>query len=212
MSTANSDLDMRISVALQEHASSGEIAALLVDVETAASEAGNEAERERSRSLDPVLSPRDVAAARNASEDAAFRRDRLQEAMRRLNICLNQAKRREEQARRQRNYDRVKSERDKLAAELLQLYPEAASRLADLVSRIVANDRAVNSVNVEGLPEGAHRLLSAELVARGLGGFTRDGVDTPRITENLRLPEFHRNPHRPYSWPLTWNAGSTLAN
>jgi hypothetical protein len=44
-------------------------------------------------------------------------------------------------------------------------------------------------------------LLSAELVARGLAGFVRNAVQTPSITEELRLPRFQPDRFEPYAWP-----------
>jgi len=102
----------------------------------------------------------------------------------------------EEDQRRQVFYDRVKTERDRLAAELADVYPEFARRLAELLPRLAANDREVECINAQG-----KRLLVAELVARGLGGFVEDGVHTPRIVTDLRVPAWERDPREPYAWP-----------
>jgi hypothetical protein len=75
-----------------------------------------------------------------------------------------------------------------------------ADKLADLLPRIDANDREVACVN-NCLPSGCSPLLVAELIARGLQGFAQDGLDTPRITRQLRLPAFKRCPSAPYAWP-----------
>jgi hypothetical protein len=45
------------------------------------------------------------------------------------------------------------------------------------------------------------RLLVAELIARGLEGFVKNSVRTPRITEELCLPAFEHSAHQPYAWP-----------
>jgi hypothetical protein len=45
---------------------------------------------------------------------------------------------------------------------------------------------------------GAERLLVAELVARGMEGFVKNSMQTPRITEELRLPAFEHSAHQPY--------------
>jgi hypothetical protein len=58
-----------------------------------------------------------------------------------------------------------------LAAELTELYPAVAPKLADLVARVAANDRDIEFRNNYNLPKGAERLLTAELVARGLPGW-----------------------------------------
>jgi hypothetical protein len=68
-------------------------------------------------------------------------------------------------------------ERDKLAAELTEVYPPLAEKLADLVGRIAANDPAIERVN-QKLPDGAKWLSNAELVARQLSNFL-DGLAAP---------------------------------
>jgi hypothetical protein len=85
-------------------------------------------------------------------------------------------------------------------ASFAQLYPAFADKLADLLPRIEANDREVAYVN-NRLPSGCSPLLVAELIARGLQGFAQDGLSTPRITSQLRLPAFKRCPSAPYAWP-----------
>ena len=54
------------------------------------------------------------------------------------------------------------------------MYPEIERRLAELIGRIAANDPEVAWINSGRV---AKLLLSAELVARGLGGFVRNGPD-----------------------------------
>ena len=70
-----------------------------------------------------------------------------------------------------RVYDEVKAERDHLADELRDFYPDVAERLAELLARIVANDQAIEQINAHGLPRDHGRLLCAELAARGLDGW-----------------------------------------
>jgi hypothetical protein len=138
-------------------------------------------------------------------EDAAFRRDRLQTAVTRLRERLEQVKAKEEDQQRQLVYERVKAERDKLAAELAEIYPAFANKLADLFQRIVANDREVEYINGHALPSGAERLLVVELIARNLEGFGKSlgniVIRTPRITGELCLPTFEYSAHHPYAWP-----------
>jgi hypothetical protein len=77
----------------------------------------------------------------------------------------------------------------------------SATRLADLVPRIEANDREIRNINTRARPNGAAWLAEVELVARGLKGFTDGTANVPRITEELRLPRFEYNRHDPYTWP-----------
>jgi chromosome segregation ATPase len=107
-------------------------------------------------------------------EDAYFRRDRLQEGVRRLGERLLQVKAQEEQARRRAAYDAVLVERDKLAKELAAVYEPIAQQLADLAGRIAANDAVIERVNRK-LPDGSKWIDSAELIARKLRNFN-DGT------------------------------------
>jgi hypothetical protein len=63
-----------------------------------------------------------------------------------------------------------------------------AQKLAELLPRVVANDREIDSINSHALPKGAERLLVAELKARGLQAIL-NGIEAPRIiTDRLYLP------------------------
>jgi hypothetical protein len=81
--------------------------------------------------------------------------------------------------------------------------PAFARKVAELLLRIAANDREIEYVNNHARPSGAARLLVAELIARGLEGFVKNAVRTPRITEELRLPAFEHSAHQPYACPRT---------
>jgi Sec-independent protein translocase protein TatA len=177
------------------------VAALIADVDAAVASAADAAESARSRAPDPTLPALDVAAARKEADDWLFGRDRLREAARRLGQRLTEVKRAEEQERLRQEYERVRSARDKLAAELAEMYPDIEKRLSDLIGRIAANDREIAWVNSGRVPEGEKRLLSAELVARGLAGFVRNAVQTPSIVEELQLPRFQSDACDAYAWP-----------
>src|SRR5262249_47557932 len=105
----------------------------------------------------------------------------------------------EENARRQLIYDRLKAERDQLAKEYADLYPPLAQKLAELLSRVAANDREIDYINKQALPKGAERLLEVELIARELPGGVQAGIQTDRIIDLLRLPPWH--PRSNYLWP-----------
>src|SRR5262249_47778544 len=98
-------------------------------------------------------------------------------------------------------YEKVKADRDKLAAELKATYPSFESQLGQLIAKIEVNDREIEFVNAHGLPTGAERLRSAELIARGLESWRVNQTDVVRITRELCLPSFKHDPHRPYAWP-----------
>jgi hypothetical protein len=48
--------------------------------------------------------------------------------------------------------------------------------------------------------DGVGRIL--ELAGRNMPGFVENGVTTPSIVEELRLPAFVFDVYQPYSWPL----------
>jgi hypothetical protein len=56
-------------------------------------------------------------------DSAAFRRDRLQAAVTKLGVRLRELRAEEEDSRRTTAYEAVKAKRDKLAAELANVYP-----------------------------------------------------------------------------------------
>jgi hypothetical protein len=194
-------LDDRIVAAFADGATSGDVANLIRETEAAATAAGEEAERARERALDPTVP--DVTAARRGMDDAAFRRDRLQVATTRLRERLSEVRAQEEDDRRRARYEKVKAERDRLAAELADTYPAIEKQLVDLFTRLDANDMDVNDVNA-CLPIGANRVLPAVLKARGLDGYvqTKNGRQiVERMSEQLCLPAFEWKAYRPLAWP-----------
>jgi hypothetical protein len=85
-------------------------------------------------------------------------------------------------------YDAAVAECDLLTAELAEVYPAAAEKLASLMARIAANDSVIDRINRQGLADGAKWLPGAELLARGMRGFSASGFGLP--VERLRLPAF----------------------
>src|SRR5262249_26102841 len=108
-------LEQRIAAAFGK-TNSSDVAALIAEAETAVVASSEAAEAARSRALNPALCAGDVAAARRQMEDAYFRRDRMQEAVRRLGERLREVREEEEQARRRAAYDSALAGRDKVAA------------------------------------------------------------------------------------------------
>jgi hypothetical protein len=192
------DLDARIAAAFADGAKSNDVTALINDTEHGVASALDMAEQARNHALDPTLSGPEVKDARKCMDDAAFRRDRLQAALEKLRERLAQLKYQEEHARRRVNYDKAKAVRDELASELADLYPPFAQRIVELLVRVAANDREIDHIN-HALPNGADRLLVAELKARGLQGFVVNSVEVPRIIDRLCLPPWQ--PRSNYLWP-----------
>ena len=88
--------------------------------------------------------------------------------------------------------------------------PGFVSKLSDLLSRIGASNQAIEHLNASALPADAEPLLLVEMAARGLDGFTQDGLDTPRLTRDVRLPAFERCPAAPYVWPRASRSPSLM--
>lgn len=194
-------LDDRIAAAFSLGTTSGDVVELISQAEAAASAAGEVAQLARTQALDPALSTERVAIARREMEDAAFRRDRMQMAVTKLGERLGELRAQEEDQRRWLAYEKAKTERDKLATELKEVYPGFAARVADLAARIDANDRDIEGINTRARPNGSEWLRGAELVARDLRGFNDGTANVPRIIGELRLPAFEYNRHDPYTWP-----------
>jgi hypothetical protein len=206
-------LDAAIHSAFKNQVSSSALADLIREAEAAAILSAETAEKARTRALDPALSAASVDAARREMADAAFSRDRLQEAVRRLGERLQEAKGREDEARRREAYNAALVEREKLAAELLATYPTLAEKLADLVARIATNDAAIERVN-RTLPDEATSIAGAEMIARQLSNsnFMEGPNHIPRITQLMRLPAFRYSPRDPYRWPRPHGVGHEKAS
>lgn len=194
-------LDDRIAAAFADGVRSEHVAQLIVEAEAAATSAIAAAESARMRALDPTHSALEVSEARRETDEATFRRDRMQEAVRRLGERLREVKQQEVQHRRQIAYDRAKADRDRLAEELARVYPRAVAQLTELLQRVEASNREIESINARDLPSGSQALLVAELVARGMSGFVRNNTETPSITRDLRLPVFRYEGFEKYVWP-----------
>jgi hypothetical protein len=200
----SSDLDERIAAvfaAVADGVKSGDIADLITEAGIAADQADAAAQQSRRRALDPSLGTKAVTEARQQADDAAFRRDRLASAVAWLRYRLKEVKVREEDGQRRVKYNKLKAERDQLADELRANYPVIESQLGQIIGRIEANDRELEYLNAHGLPAGAERLRSAELVARDVESWRVNQTDVVRLTHELCLPAFKHDPHRPYAWP-----------
>jgi hypothetical protein len=104
---------------------------------------------------------------------------------------------------RRADYDAAVAEQDAPAVELADVYPPLAEKLADLMTRIAANDAVIERINRKRLRDDAKWLDGAELVARGLQGFGTGGSFMPRITQQLRPPAFEQSGQTLYAWPRT---------
>lgn len=155
-------LDTRIARAF-DGADSSEIAVTLEQVTATIVIATTEAEQARQRALDPLVTAGELAAARTAMDDARFLHERLTAAVSRLRQRLAAARVAEEEARRLAHYRDLGQVRDQLAAELRTLYPAFALKLAALLTRIAANDRAIATLIVTRSQMGRRRCCRPNL-------------------------------------------------
>ena len=112
----NNVLEKQIATALIADTTSADLAALIAEAETAINQADATANAERTKALDPVLSP-DAKAARETMAAAEFDRDRLHTLLPRLQQRLQQVQAAEYAARWDADFEQVERRRDELAQE-----------------------------------------------------------------------------------------------
>ena len=176
-------LEQRISDTLQPDVviTSADIAALIEEAEVFIAKAEKEATVDRTLALDPK-------AARQAIADAAFGADRLRMLLSKLQVHYREVRDQEQAKTWLAEYDVMKRERDALAEEVREVFPEAENKIVDLFVRITENNKALSALH-QARPAGVmEHLVSAELHARGLDRFTRD---TPSLLTSVVLFDFH---------------------
>ena len=113
-------LEKRIAAALTENITSADLSALITECEAAIAQADASVVAQRTRALDPVLSP-DAKAAREAMQAAEFGRDRLRTVLPRLQQRIAEVQAEEEFARWLPEQQAAKAHRDELAVKLREL-------------------------------------------------------------------------------------------
>jgi hypothetical protein len=192
-------LEERIDVALQPDAAvtSADLAALIEEAETEIGKANQLWTLKETSSLDP-------GAARQAL-DARLAANGLELLLPKLQARYEEVHEQEQwaawcaerEAAWLTQYDALKRERDALAEELPEVYPDAACKIADLFGRIAANNEALAELHrsrPDGLDE--HYLRSAELHGRGLKSFTNN---TPSLLTSVHLFDWDTGQQ---IWPL----------
>lgn len=201
--TTKQTLADRIASTLKGKPSSDAVRAILAEAQDEADRLASERDKTRAASLDPTASADDVRKARAALSDIDFEAERLMVAAECLSQALEAAQAREASQAKAKAYQAAQAERDALAKELAAVYPEAAGKIADLLARIVKNNRVVDEVN-RALPENAEWLADVEHVARGVAsnGALVSGQhgQTARLIDKVALPHFAgdeaaRDPH-----------------
>jgi hypothetical protein len=140
-------MDARIAVAFADDARSDSVSGLLAEVEAAASAAEADSEAARARALDPLVSSDGAVVARREMDDAAFKRDRLREAARKLSERVAAVRALEADRHAHAEHERVLTEKNRLVGEMERM-SEPVAQISRLVSEIDLFDREIKSFNL----------------------------------------------------------------
>ena len=193
-------LEKKCLAALQGDLGAAELAALMTEVQSAISEADALASKECQRAQNPLAtSAADARAARKAMDDAQFVADRLRTLLPLLVQQHQEVVRREALTSWQAQYAEIEAQRDAVAAELAQTYPQLVSQLLDLFQRVAVMDAEISRINISAPYGVSDRLARTELVARGLS----DPIMQPDVVlmDHVRLPHFKRGDGAVLAWP-----------
>jgi hypothetical protein len=192
-------LEQRITAALADaEMASADLATLIQETEIAIIAAEQGADAERTKALDPMLSP-DAKAAREAMQAAEFARDRLRTVLPRLRSRFAEVEAQEYAQRWESNYRQAEVLRD-AAAQRFARYPALVHEVIEIILEAQAVDAEVSRVNGSALPGEHRRLQSVELKSRGLKNFS---ISNPSVIDMVRLPDWEQTermlwpPHRP---------------
>jgi hypothetical protein len=169
------ELDGRLAAAFSDAAKSGDAARLLAEVKEATSAAELAAETARKHALDPLLSGDDLKLARRDMEDAAFTRDRLHEAGKKLAERIEALKTLEADRRLQAEHERVLAERDWLAEEMERMAGPMA-QIAHLVRQVEACDREIGRLNATSTARFGHIRIVLSGAAPAISALFQDAV------------------------------------
>ena len=128
-------LEQQVAMALVADTTSADLTALIAETEAAIIQADAAVSAERTKALDPVLSP-DAKAAREAMAAAEFDRDRMKTLLPRLQARCQEVQAQEYLTQWRSDYEKLKVKRDGLAEELRTIYPEFETKITDVLTRI----------------------------------------------------------------------------
>jgi hypothetical protein len=191
----SAELEERIVAALTAENMPAEPTALVEETEAAISEAEAAAEAARKEMADLIASP-DVCAARAKVELTEFVAERLRGLLPGLQNRCQETEAAEYLAKWRNDHEKLKAERDDLAAELCEVYPPALTAIVDVLARIADHERRVSTLEESRPPGVKGQLLGPELVAREMQGFSRD---QPSIACELKLPDWVQS--NKLAWP-----------
>ena len=136
--------------------------------------------------LDPLLSGDDLKLARREMDDAAFKRDRLQEASAKLAERVVALKALEADRRMWAEHERVESERNRLA-EAMQRLADPIAQIAHLVRQIEACDREIGRLNATSTAGFGHIPIVLSGAAPAIAALFQDAVVWDAFTAVARL-------------------------
>jgi predicted RNase H-like nuclease (RuvC/YqgF family) len=157
----------------------------MADVEAAAKLAEAAAEDARARALDPLVA--DVIVARREMDDAAFKRDRLTEAAKRLGARVEELKALEKYRAEREEHQRVSAERERLAAEFGRM-TEAIVEIGRLVREIDLCDREIGRLNATSAMQQGYIPLVLSGAAPAIKALFQDVVVWDAFISVARLP------------------------
>jgi chromosome segregation ATPase len=196
-----STLNDRIALVLQSEASPDALTSIIDDAQ-AELEAIHEASAEANKKLrDPFSNSATVAKAQREIDDLTLQVVRLEAAIGHLAEHLEAARAREAEAVRQQRYDEALTERDALAKEVLEIYPEAAAKIVGLLMQMASVDQKVAAAN-QDLPDGAPWLEPVAHTTQITGGWPlAKSVRLPAIAA-VGIPDLVRmHPSQVTIWP-----------
>ena len=194
-------LDHRIADAFATDLGSEDLAKLITEVRTAAENARQFNEEAKRIALDPATRPEAVTQARKDGEDATFRATRLDAAIEGLQGLLDKAKDRELRNRNAEEFAAAQAERDELAKDIAEQYPELSSKLAALLARIAASNTRIEAANRLGLGTIDRAERDGRPTERRLPAGHSYGLPVRELVDYVRLPHVDMIHARPDQWP-----------
>jgi hypothetical protein len=171
MSNPTPTLEQKIAAALTAaDVTSTDLSQLIAKADAAVAAADKTAEEERTKALDPALSP-DPKQAREAMQNAEFVRDRLKTLLPRLETRYRETVEAEALAAWRAEADELEPRGVALLDGFAEFYPEMAKRIANHLDDMRAFDKQVDDLN-RRRPNGVPALSRS----------------TPALAKDLRIP------------------------
>lgn len=180
-------LEKRITKALHASSRLRDVETLISEVDELIEQAEIAQQEADAKSVDPALTTAEAREARNQAADFAH-------DVRRLGASLSALKDRRtailedsEYEERQQRFAAARAERDELIGVIRARYPVLALEIYQIAQRIQASDQELAEVN-KRRPRGEDALVSAEMLARGITGYSWAGMEPVMRIEDALLP------------------------